>query len=129
MSKNISIVIPIYNEFENVKKIIDNLMYLEDVYEVIFVDSSNDDKSKSYIEKISDNINLKYISSEKGRALQMNSGYKESTGDVVLFLHCDSIVEFDLIEKISKAVEDGVEFGYFSNNGFSNYCILFRNVS
>lgn len=114
MSKNISIVIPIYNEFENVKKIIDNLMYLEDVYEVIFVDSSNDDKSKSYIEKISDNINLKYISSEKGRALQMNSGYKESTGDVVLFLHCDSIVEFDLIEKISKAVEDGVEFGCLS---------------
>lgn len=114
MSKNISIVIPIYNEFENVKKIIDNLMCLEDVYEVVFVDSSNDDKSKSYIEKMSDNINLKYISSEKGRALQMNSGYKESTGDVVFFLHCDSIVEFDLIEKISKAVEDGVEFGCLS---------------
>ena len=114
MSKNVSIIVPIYKEFENVKSLLDNLLSVKNIYEVIFVDSSNDKKTEKYIEKISSYINVKYLSSEKGRAIQMNKGYQMSTGEIALFLHCDSIVEIDLISKISRAVEDGVCFGCLS---------------
>lgn len=115
MSKKISIIIPIYNEYQNVKNIVENLKSVRGLYEVIFADSSNDAESKKYIYENSYNGIFKYIESEKGRAVQMNEGYKVSTGDVVLFLHCDSVVESNVLEKIQKAVEaDGVEFGCLS---------------
>ena len=121
MSKNISVIIPIYNEFENVKKIIENLMYVENVYEVIFVDGAGDKCSEEYINKMSEKINIKYIRSDKGRAVQMNTGYRNSTGDIVFFLHCDSVIEKDVLVKIENAVtEKNVEFGclsiYFDDN-------------
>ncbi|MEG0249796.1 MAG: TIGR04283 family arsenosugar biosynthesis glycosyltransferase [Peptostreptococcus sp.] len=118
MYKKISIIIPIYNEFENVKKIINNLKDVEDIYEVIFSDGSNDYKSKREIieanKKYNSNI-FKYIESSKGRAVQMNTGYKYSCGDIILFLHCDSIVENDLSLKIISSInENKVEFGCLS---------------
>ncbi len=122
MKKKISIIVPIYKEFENVKKLLDNLMRVDNIYELIFVDSSKDEKSQKYIEKMSKRINVKYIASEKGRSVQMNKGYKESSGELVLFLHCDSIVEKDLIKKISEAEDRGIYFGclsiYFDDNSW-----------
>lgn len=118
MYKKLSIVIPIYNEFENVKKIISNLDNTEGIHEVIFSDASNDCESKKVIieaNKKSNSILFKYIESYKGRSLQMNNGYKYSCGDIILFLHCDSLLEKDFASKIINAVNfDKVKFGCLS---------------
>lgn len=114
MKKRVSIVVPIYKETENVKKIIKNLKNLRSIYEVLFVDASYNLDIKKYIERNSKEFNFIYLTSEKGRAMQMNKGYRYSHGDVVLFLHCDSKVEYDVLDKIANSVDEGVEFGCLS---------------
>lgn len=105
--KKVSIVVPIYNEGSNVSKLIDILLETDDIYEVIFSDASDDGDAKKIIEA----NGFTYIKSPKGRAFQMNEGFKQSSGDIVFFLHCDSKIEKNCISSIIKANESGVNFG------------------
>ena len=117
MYRKLSIIIPIYNEFENVKKIINNLKNIDNIYEVIFSDASNDYKSKREIveaDRKNNSTVFKYVQSAKGRSIQMNEGYKHSNGDIVMFLHCDSIVEENFASKIIDSINKNVEFGCLS---------------
>lgn len=108
----ISIIIPIYNEEKNIGKMIDNLEKLTGDFEVIFSDGGCKDRTCQIIdERIKDKPNYKLIKSEKGRANQMNTGAIESVGDTLFFLHCDSMVEIDILEKITIALKKGVKFG------------------
>ena len=46
----ISIIIPIYNEEKNIRKIQDNLLKLQGDYEVIFCDGGSSDKTIALID-------------------------------------------------------------------------------
>ncbi len=108
----ISIIVPIYNEEKNIENLIDNLERLNGHFEVIFSDGGCKDKTCQIIEeRIKDKSNYKLIKSEKGRANQMNNGANASIGDTLFFLHCDSKIESDILEKIEAAVNKGVKFG------------------
>lgn len=108
----VSIIIPIYNEGENISKIIANLRELNDIYEVIFVDASNDTLAQKYIPE-----DFTYLRSKKGRAVQMNTGAKFASGDILLFIHCDSILHRDtLLKIISSKASFGCLSLYFDDN-------------
>lgn len=102
----ISIVIPIYNEEKNIKKIQNNLSILKGEFEVIFCDGGSEDNTLKLIED-------KYtvIKSPKGRANQMNYGSNVAKGDVLFFLHCDSKIEEDIIIKIEDEINKGCKVG------------------
>ena len=98
---NISIIIPVYNE-NNInfylEKLFKNPSYKNE--EIIIVDGNYN----STIEKIKyDNV-IK-TSSKKGRANQMNEGARIASGDILLFLHADTILPdnaFNLIQDTCK---------------------------
>lgn len=102
----ISIIIPIYNEEKNLRKIQDNLIKLKGNFEVIFCDGGSSDRS---VDLIYDCFSV--ISCPKGRANQMNYGSKESKGDILFFLHCDSKIEEDVILKIQDEIDKGCKVG------------------
>lgn len=85
---DISIIIPVYNE-ENT---------ISDAMEMLSGRSQADVRSCSLtggstdrtVSMISDEFRV--ISSLKGRANQMNQGAVSSSGKVLFFLHCDSIL-------------------------------------
>lgn len=53
-------------------------------------------------------------SPERGRAVQMNRGAREASGEVLLFLHADTVLPPDALPAIRTAVdEDGAEAGAF----------------
>lgn len=49
---------------------------------------------------------FKVLHSEKGRANQMNLGAKESTGDILFFLHSDSELPKRPLEEIKAVIKD-----------------------
>ncbi len=102
----VSIIIPIYNEEKNIRKLQDNLCRLKGDFEVIFCDGGSKDNTTQLIDN-----NYVLLNSPKGRANQMNYGSKFAKGDILFFLHCDSVVEEDVILKIQDAVDSGYDVG------------------
>jgi hypothetical protein len=55
--------------------------------------------------------NVALIQSEKGRAIQMNVGAKAATGNILYFLHCDSLPRH--FDRIIDTVQNGNQAGCF----------------
>lgn len=72
---------------------------IEQGHEVIIVDGGSTDNTLTIAYDISDTV----IISKKGRALQMNSGASVASGDVLLFLHADTLLPENVAEIISDA--------------------------
>ena len=109
----ISIIIPVLNE---AKTIVDLLHHLQhnssktNIADIIVVDGGSTDGSQ---DKISHLKQVKLLTSEKGRAKQMNLGARHAKGMILYFLHADSFPPKNFDELIIKAVEKGNPAGCF----------------
>ena len=107
--KKISIIIPVYNEASTINKLIDNLDQFKDCCEIIFVDGGSNDGTHRIIEE---KHRLVY-SPKKGRSNQMNYGASLSKGDILLFLHADSLLPGDGLIQIHRIINKGYKVGCF----------------
>ena len=107
----ISIIIPTFNEYENLLKSADffGKVNTSDL-EIIVSDSKNSfDNTK--------NIGKSYTylpSGVSGRAAQMNKGAKIATGDIFVFLHADVVPPVTFMQDIHLSVSHGFHFGFFA---------------
>jgi rSAM/selenodomain-associated transferase 2 len=67
--------------------------------EVIFVDGGSDDGTVGLVPP-----RFKLLHSPKGRGTQMNRGAASSTGEILLFLHCDSELPPTAIEQVRAVI-------------------------
>lgn len=80
---------PCLNEAENIVAALDALAPLQhNGAEVIAVDGGSTDGTRELAEARADLA----LTSARGRALQMNSGAARATGDILLFLHVDTVL-------------------------------------
>lgn len=115
----ISIVVPVLNEELNLSRIGCHLRSIRDQgHEVIIVDGGSVDNTLTFAYEITDTV----VISKAGRALQMNSGASVATGDVLLFLHADTLLPDDALQIISGVATAENLWGRFdvrlSNNKF-----------
>jgi len=110
MSQTISIIIPTLNEAVNIKRLLHHLLnnsYTKNISEIIVVDCDSIDGTQNIVLDCSrtDN-NIQLITSERGRAKQMNLGAQQATGSILYFLHADSFPpnNFDklIIDEVKK---------------------------
>lgn len=83
--------------------------YKEKLYDE--VDTLVLDKKTS--KKEATQVKIKLISSEKGRAKQMNHGAKDAKGDILYFLHADTFPPKDFDQHIINEVSKGNNAGCF----------------
>lgn len=107
----ISVIIPTYNEKELINSTIENLINNSNLndFEIIVSDSSPNDDTFNVIV----NSKIKYIKSKKGRAVQMNFGVSHAHGDILLFLHVDTLLPSKWDDLIVKSINNGYEYGGF----------------
>lgn len=117
----ISIVIPVLNEAETIEHLINHLVDcadLKNISEIIVVDGGSTDGTQNIIKQL--DLRVKLISSDKGRAKQMNAGAKASKGSILYFLHADSFPppNYDnyIIDEIKKGNNAGCFRLQFDNN-------------
>ena len=108
----ISIIIPTYNEADQIDQTIKRVQELtagED-NEIIITDGGSVDETII----IATACGAKVIMSEhKGRAAQMNAGALVAAGEILYFLHADSIPPKGFIPKILKEYRSGAVSGCF----------------
>lgn len=83
----ISIIIPTINEESSLASSIQTAQPGEGV-EIIVADGGSSDQTV----EIAHSLQVKVVHSKTGRARQMNAGVRESRGDILLFLHADTLL-------------------------------------
>ncbi len=111
MPKAISIIVPVYNERENLETLLPHLRALAPENEIIIVDSP---KSTDVIDDLVAAWNVTYIrSSEAGRANQMNAGAAVSQGSILYFVHADTRLHPNFLVDIPVALLKGADLGCY----------------
>ncbi len=98
----LSVIIPILNEAKNLESILSRLRVTCPGAEVIVVDGGSEDGTGAVVRRFPW---VTYLSSQRGRARQMNAGASVAKGEVLLFLHADTLLpagaETEIIEAFS----------------------------
>ena len=117
----VSLIVPVYNEEKTIDHTVRRLMDLQDKCEVIIVDGGSMDDTIAHIP-----AELRLIHGPKGRALQMNAGAAQASGDILFFLHCDSELPKDPLGEIRR-VMSRYEAGCFGIAFHSRHFFMLTN--
>ena len=122
----ISVIIPVLHEGERINKILDSLKSAaSDVpYETIVVDG---DLSCGTIGHITDSGVVTLIA-KRGRAFQMNSGAAKACGDILIFLHADTLLPQNAFPKIIAALSDSNFVGGAFDLGIQKHSWIFHII-
>ena len=106
----ISIIVPVFNEEVALREFIPHInscIFRKDA-ELIFVDGGSTDNTVSLCNQNGANV---YTSPQQGRSSQMNYGASKAKGNVLYFVHVDSLppISFldDIIENVSRGYSSG----------------------
>lgn len=111
----ISIIIPIYNEAENLPSQLTFLQGKAEQFPIEIVISNSPDTTDDSPEICKRFSKVNFFNCDtRGRAAQMNFGAAQSKGDVFVFLHADVKLPDDFYERITEAIENGNKFGFFA---------------
>jgi len=108
----ISIIIPTYNEAENIIQLV---QFLKDnsnglVNEIIVSDGGSNDNTLD----LAQNVGAKAIvSPKKGRANQMNYGALQSTGSLLYFIHADSFPPASFAQDLVNCLNENFNCGRY----------------
>lgn len=100
----VSIIIPTLNEATCLERTLRQLSILNPAaWEVLVVDGGSQDETVA----IALSCHTQVISSTiTGRSVQMNLGAQTATGDILCFLHADTLVPDDMVAVIQKTLSD-----------------------
>lgn len=107
---SISVIIPTYNEEERIGACVSQLRLIGSP-EIIIADSPN---STGNMEQMAIKLGCVYfISSKAGRNHQMNEAASIAKGNILFFLHADTLVPKLYEEDIKSALNEGADMGCY----------------
>ncbi|MCK4987963.1 MAG: TIGR04283 family arsenosugar biosynthesis glycosyltransferase [Desulfobacterales bacterium] len=109
LAQKISIIIPTLNEAAAIARTLSPLESVENL-EVIVVDGGSIDETA----ELAGSRGAKVIPSNPGKAVQMNTGAAAAAGDILVFLHADTLLPEGFSHQIVSALnQTGVAAGAF----------------
>ena len=110
-SFDVSVVIPVYNNFNYTKQCIFSIFKNHPLlnFEIIIIDNGSTDKTKEYFANFQDLNNFRFISNDEnlGFAKASNMGAKVSNSENILFLNNDTVVSKGAIDELYYSITAG----------------------
>lgn len=126
----ISVIIPTLNEEMNIARCIESLRSEDFSGDIIVADGGSEDRTRAIARSHADVI---VIYTLKGRGTQMNAGSKASAGDILLFLHADTVLDEGWATELNAALDDphvvGGAFTFSIDNPSMKYRLVEAWVS
>ena len=94
--RNVTIIVPAFNEEGRIKRTIDSLLsldYPKDLLEVIIVDDGSTDSTFNEMKNYASGMVKVFHKSNGGKASALNFGIEHSTGEIIVSLDADSFVD------------------------------------
>ncbi|MBP7796078.1 MAG: glycosyltransferase family 2 protein [Elusimicrobiales bacterium] len=110
--RNISIIVPVYNEEKNIKELYIEILSAIKEFELIFIDDGSTDKSWNVIKDISKNDSrVKGIRFARnfGQTAAMKAGIKEAKGDIIITMDGDLQNDPNDIPMLLKKIDEGYD--------------------
>jgi len=113
--KEVSVVIPIYNERESLPELLDELIsVLENYqnYELLFIDDGSTDDSLIYLKeraKSENKISVISFLRNYGKSAALSEGFKRASGNYVISIDADLQDDPNEIPKLIKILENGCD--------------------
>lgn len=131
--KKVSIIVPIYNEEENLKRCIDSLInQTYENLEIILLNDGSTDSTKDIIDSYDDSRIIAIHKNNSGISDTRNKGLDKSTGDYIMFVDSDDYIELNCAETLVKKLEadkvDMVISNYYLDTSIKTYEIKFPNL-
>lgn len=121
----LSCIVPVWQEAATIRGTLERLkLFRAAGHEVILVDGASEDGTAQVAEGHCDRV----IQSGRGRAIQMNAGADVARGDILLFLHADTLLPQSALEALESFQASGKAWGRF-NVRLSGTRPLFRVIS
>jgi len=105
--KTLSVIVPMLNEAATIASTLAALRLGAPEAEILVVDGGSIDASVATARPLCDTM----IASSRGRARQMNAGARASHGDILVFVHADTIVPTTFAADIATALSDPAVVG------------------
>lgn len=140
--ERISVIAPVYNEKENIKRFIEKveiaLKKRFDSYEIILVDDGSTDGSKELLDREAErngHVKVYHFTKNNGQTAALAAGFKACTGDFVVTMDSDLqtdpediyillayITEYDMVNGRRATREDGInkKISSLIGNGMRN---------
>jgi rSAM/selenodomain-associated transferase 2 len=108
--KALSIIVPVLDEAAGIEACLAPLQPMRARgVEVVVVDGGSRDATRSLAAPLADLV----LQSARGRALQMNAGARAAHGEVLVFLHADTILPGEADVAIARVIGGGAHWGRF----------------
>ena len=109
----VSIIVPVLDEAATLPALLDRLADLRGKPEILVVDGGSTDAGPGIV--ASHRLGARLLRTGRGRAGQCNAGAAEARGEVLLFLHADTILPPRAVLDVERAsAEPGVVGGNFT---------------
>lgn len=107
---SLSVIIPVWREAAGIQSLLKSLQPLRAAgHEVIVVDGGSDDGTADLAAPWCDRV----LIGGKGRALQMNAGADAARGNVLLFLHADTLLPDSVVDHLGHFFKGQKQWGRF----------------
>ena len=97
--------------------------YRDSGHELIIIDGGSDDDSFEIAQRYADRT----IQCNRGRAIQMNAGARQTDADILLFLHADTQLPANALDAVTRTINEGHYWGRFDVR-LSDGHFLFRII-
>src|SRR5215469_11467289 len=114
----ISVVVPALNERFGLPRTLAALDRCRGIDEMIVVDGGSTDGTLDWLQS---QKGILLVSSSRGKGTQLNAGAAQASGDVILFLHADCLLDQAALDQLLAAMSDA----QLSGGGF---CIRFAEA-
>ena len=118
-----SIIIPTYNESQNLPFLLSDLSIIKKEGEILIIDCKSKDKTQDIAKIYGAKI---YNSRKKNRGLQLKIGAEKAKGEWFIFIHADSRFNKDFLRKVKSIIKRNKKFIYFFKFKINNKKIIYR---